>query len=304
MAKILLFCPTYEKNGVDQMWPDSLESFTKLRAPKGVKVVRQIGQDNPYPIDDSKTKHKNTLHQYQQAQRRALAEGFDALCTFENDMIVPLDGLQCLWDTPADVVYGIYLLRHGAWVINAFRHMPNAINIGESMSFYPDEYENAEKAEIVEVSGCGMGFTLIRRYVLERFQLRDWEGNYPPDWALACDCQAGGVKQVARFDVRCGHIDDSGVILWPGKEPKMTLKVLAIQSFVGDIGKGNQPFIAGQEYEGYPDLELEYVRAGFMQFIEEFPMVQAVHKLRSQPVETATARPGHVSQPPAARRRK
>jgi hypothetical protein len=300
MFKVLLFCPTYQINGAPQMWPDSLNSFNELRAPKGVKVIRVIGMDNPYPDG----KHQNTLHQFQTAQKQALEKGFDALCTFEHDMIVPADGLIKLWDTVADVVYGVYLLRHGAYVINAFQYMEQTPNIGQSLSFYPGEYRKAEEAGFAVVSGCGTGFTLIRRPVLERIELRKWDTNYPPDWALAHDCQAAGILQIARFDVKCGHIDDNGNILWPGKEPRLKVKVKAIVNFVGDIGNGNQPFYEGEELEAFPDLALEYVRAGFMQFTETFPQVTALKKLKGMPVETATARAGEISLTPSAKRRK
>jgi hypothetical protein len=300
MPKVLLFCPTYALEGVLQIWPDSLNSYNKLLAPEGVTVERLIGLDNPYP----EGKHKNTLHQYQLAQKKMLDESFDALCTFEHDMIVPEDGLIKLWDTPADMVYGLYLLRHGAYVVNAFQKMEHTPNIGQSLSFYPKLYQKAEEDGFAVVSGCGMGFTLIRRPVLERFQLRKWETNEPPDWALAHDCQAAGILQIVRFDVKCGHIDDEGRILRPGKEPNMLVKVKVLQHFVGDIGHGSQVFEVGDEVEGMPDLALEFVRAGFMVFIEDFPQVKVLKKLRNLPVETATARRGEISQPPAAKRKR
>lgn len=300
MHKVLLFCPTYTKEGVLQIWPDSLNSFNKLLSPEGVEVERLIGLDNPY----ADGKHKNTLHQYQQAQAKVMEGNFDALCTFEHDMIVPEDGLIKLWNTPADMVYGLYLLRHGAYVVNAFQKMENTPNIGQSLSFYPKQYQKAEEDGFAVVSGCGMGFTLIRRPVLERFQLRKWEMNDPPDWALAHDCQAAGILQIARFDVKCGHINDEGRIIWPGKVPSMMVKVKVLQHFVGDIGHGGQTFEVGDEADGMPDMALEYVRAGFMVFLEDFPQVKTLKKLRSLPVETATARPAEISQPPVAKRKR
>lgn len=294
MAKILLFCPTYEVNGSLHIWPDSEASFWRLRTPAGVKTMRMIGQDNPYPGG----KHRNTLHQYQQAQRKALDEGFDGLCTFEDDMIVPEDGLIKLWDTPADVVYGVYQLRHGAYVLNAFRTMGESPNIGESLSFYDDEYQAALQAGSAIVSGCGMGFTLIRRHVLERFPLRDWQGSYAPDWALAHDCQAAGIKQMARFDVQCGHIEDDGRVLWPGRKAR-NMKIEALVSFVGDIGNGNQAFQAGEILDGDPRRAWEYVRAGFMKSLEPDAMAEDPAGL----IETATLKIAEKAVSPRGKKR-
>lgn len=210
-------------------------------------------------------------------------------------MLVPEDGLIKLWDTPADVVYGLYMLRHSAFVVNAFRRMDGSPNIGESLSFYEKEYDAANEDGSVKVSGCGMGFTLIRRSVLERIPFREWEGNYAPDWAFAYDCQRANVLQMCRFDVKCGHIEDDGRILWPGKEAKRTMKVKVLVRFVGDIGNGNQPFEPGQELNADPVMGWDYVRAGFMEIADAPP------KVETPPVEMATAQRGEISQTPRGR---
>jgi hypothetical protein len=309
-AKILLFCPTYELNGQVQMCKDSLESFRALRAPEGVRVDRVISMDNPYPTAE---KGKNILHQYQQAQKRALKGGYDALCTFEHDMIAPADGLDKLWGSPGEVVYGLYVFRHGAWVVNAFQRMDKSPNLGESLSYHKQEYNAAEKAGWAVVSGAGMGFTLIRRGVLEKINFRNSDESYPPDWALAYDCQGKGILQVARFDVRCGHIDEDGTILYVGKEPTMTVKMKVLVSFVGDIGKGNQPFTEGEILQAQPDMALDYVRAGFMKYVDPVVEVKKAKRVTAddadfaefvdliEPVEAAVVVPGEISQPPEAK---
>ena len=80
--RVLIFMPTYEEGGIIQAFPESVESFYDLDVPEGWKADWVIGLDNPYGREG---RHKNTLHQYQQIQRRVLDEGYDALVTFEDD---------------------------------------------------------------------------------------------------------------------------------------------------------------------------------------------------------------------------
>lgn len=271
MRKILLFCPAYERDGLDEFWPDSQASFAGLMAPAGVEVARMIGRDNPFDIRVYH-RYQNTLHQFRNAQRVALANGYDALCTFESDMIVPADGLIKLWATtlqeggeaPAAVVYGLYMLRHGSNVVNAFRKLEGSPNIDQSVSLFPELYAEGMRAGRLAVSGCGMGFTLIRRSVLERFEFRNWDdGSFAPDWALASDCQAAGIEQVARFDVRCGHIESNGLILWPGRNGAM-VNVRVRESFTR-----GQVYTAGETTEMPTGDALEMSRCGFVEILAE-----------------------------------
>lgn len=262
--KILLFCPTYERNGLDEFWPDSQASFAALRAPDGVEVTRMVGRDNPYDIRVNH-RYRNTLHQFRNAQRLALEGGYDALCTFESDMIVPEDGLIKLWGTPADVVYGLYVLRHGSNVVNAFRMLEGSPNIDQSISMFPDLYDQGVRDGQLKVSGCGTGFTLIRRAVLERFELRAWDDgtSYAPDWALASDCQAAGITQICRFDVICGHIEDSGRILWPGRTG-VNVKVFVRETFTKGI-----VYTAGETAEMPAGDAAEMSRCGFVEILTD-----------------------------------
>lgn len=272
-GKILLFMPTYEKAGQRQAWDESIKSFEELQAPAGCKVERVISLDNPFGIEG---RHKNTLHQYQKARQRVLDEGFDALVTFEHDMIVPDYGLQKLWDTPAPIVYGVYMLRHKAHCINAFFHVTDSPNLQKSMTYRPGEHRAAVKRGWARVTGVGFGFTLIRREVLENIEFHSTDGNYAPDWGLAVDATRATIKQIARFDVLCGHIDQDGKVLWPHKEgskPKMKVKIL-------------KQFVSGQLYKPGQVVDIDqekiddFKRAGYIQILEdEAPAV----KIKSKP---------------------
>lgn len=257
--KLLLFMPTYKIGKHDAAWPDSLDSFRALEAPADVEVVRAIGRDNPYKGEG----HRNTLHQFQKARERALAEGFDALVTFEHDMVVPADGLVKLWATPALVVYGLYVLRHGSGMLNAMRHIDGSPNIDQSLSLFPGLRKESERRGWVQVSGVGFGFTLIRREALARFEFHKTEESWPPDWGFAADCAKAGIRQVCRWDVKCGHIEENGVILWPGSAGPVT-KVRVMETFY----RGKK-FTAGTVDEMPIDDALEMSRCGYVRMHEQ-----------------------------------
>ena len=124
--RILAFTPTWD----DAMRPETRLSIQDQEL-DGIDLEWCISKDNPHKVPD----HRNVLHQYSIARRRVLDEGFDALWTVEHDMIVPPHAVRQLADTPGDVVYGIYLLRWGTYVLNAFEYI-NQKNIGE-VNFQP-----------------------------------------------------------------------------------------------------------------------------------------------------------------------
>jgi hypothetical protein len=264
--KILLFCPTYELNGIEQMRPETAECISKIIAPPDTQVDVVIGRDNPYEPDS----HKNTLHQFQVARQKALDEGYAALFTVEHDMVVPPDALVKLDAvTDAQVVYGLYMLRNhghgkpGGTVLNAFLDMPKNPTIGSSLSLYPDKLALARRKKIVPVSGCGFGCALIRRETLARFEFHaSGPESFAPDWGLALDCQKAKVKQVCRFDVECGHIE-RGVMLMPFEQPQ-PYKVMPLATmWVNDRGESKR-ITKGVEVIMNYDTAQEMARAGYV----------------------------------------
>ena len=264
--KILVFCPTYYNKKKLAMFPESKASLDALLAPEGVTVDKLISTDNPYKGGG----HRNTLHQFQQGRLKALEGGYDALVTFEHDMIVPADGLIKLWNTPEAVVYGLYVLRHGGAVVNAMRYVRNAPHLDSSLTLYPDIYVKALHQGWIECSGVGFGFTLIRRPVLEMFEFHATDGNsYPPDWGLAADCQKAGIKSICRFDVQCGHIDPDLGTLWPSETAKVVCKVKALQFVVIDGFEGHSiEMKPGKEYEIPAGRFMDLKRAGMVEEVE------------------------------------
>ncbi len=271
--KLLIFMPTYEDKGIIQAWPDAVESFYNLEIPDNYEADWVIGLDNPFGIE---AKHKNTLYQYQQIQRRALDEGYAGLVTFEHDMLVPKDGLIKLLEVPVPIVYGLYMLRHGAYCVNAFLYIQDSPNLQKSMTYTPKRYALAEAKGWARVSGVGMGFTLFRREVLERFNFRASGSSYPPDWAIAVDCTKYGMKQICRFVVKCGHIEKNGLTLYPrrdGLDSMTRVKIL-------------QRFVYGQMFEpgaivNVPSEKVDdFFRAGYIEILgdPDTPAVKIVRK--------------------------
>jgi glycosyltransferase involved in cell wall biosynthesis len=290
-SKILLFMPTYEVDGEMKADQRAIDSFYRLIDPPDCDVERVIGLDNPYGLEG---KHKNTLHQYQQAQKRVIDEGFDALVTFEHDMIVPNDGLLKLWETDAQVVYGVYVLRHNAHCINAFFHVTGNPTLSKSMTYKKRDYKLAKKKGWAKVSGLGMGFTLFRRDVLERFPFKATELSYPPDWMFAVEATRAGVKQIARFDVECGHIDGK-IVLWPSRKGNENMtKVKILKQFVS-----GQMYKPGMICEIASDKVDDFLRAGYLEILNERKEV----KIENKPSEIIKPAVKVVNKP-ASRRKK
>lgn len=296
---ILVFTPTWLDTpaGVEAMHP-------KVRAAIAVNMSADmewvVGRDNPYPVPD----HRNVLSQYRQARELFLAGGYDALITVEHDNLLPDAGaLQRLQETPGDVVYAPYLLRHGSRVLSTCQYI-NDHNLGMSLSNYPDELRQARAHTVHRVSGVGMGCTLFRRAVLEKIGFEPTTAqNLLPDMQFATQALRAGFKSFGRFDVPVLHYSD-GHWLVPFEGDRMQ-KYLARQTITALVGERSVKLIAGEVYD-LPEAAAEnLLRAGYIQPVEAPeqpaalpPVERAVDAAQEQaaPVEQAVA--------PAQKRRK
>lgn len=257
-ANVLVFTPTYS---------------TLLRSETIQSVVGQdfagtyqheVSRHNPH--DDAGL---NVWAQYKRGRDMALVNGYDAMLTVEHDMMIPPHALQTLWDTDADVVYGVYLLRHKSYSINAYRY-ENPSNIGMSLMHYPAELEQARKAKAWKVSGVAFGCTLIRKRILERYPFDVTERHRYPDMDFAEWCVWNNVNQMARLDVECLHycIEDGRWLEIGKHEMGQFVKVRALQSVTAHVVDRTVRMEIGHEYElpmkGINDLE----RAGFIEVVE------------------------------------
>lgn len=262
--KVLAFTPTYRLgNGAMAMRPETAAAVEGQVFDGVMEWV--VGEDNPWPYPT----HKNVLHQYQSARAMCLAGDYDALWTVEHDMWPRPDALQLMSGEldEAGVVYGVYVLRHGSFILNTWEYIGDR-NLGGSLSIRPAARERALEQGWARVCGCGWGCTLIARDVLERIEFTDGGGDNPAgDLAFAHACLAEGIVSVARFDVLCGHYAD-GRWLWPFQGVDVMVKVEALKDVV--IPGGVQ-LVRGKVAEIDGRLVEDLVRAGYVSVIEMEP---------------------------------
>lgn len=224
----------------------------------------EISWHNPFPGK----KMQNVVAQYQRAQQICLAGGYDALLTVEHDMTLPPDAIQKLYYTDSPVVYGVYMLRHGTPTLNAWQYVGNR-NLGMSLSLYPDEVRKATRRGWVEVCGTGWGCTLIRREVLERLQIHSASESDAGDITFSTECVRAGIKQIARFDVPCGHILPDGRVLEVSKNMGIIARVYALQTFNALVDGQSIPMKQGRYYSIPLDIGEDLARAGYVRVTNE-----------------------------------
>lgn len=259
MTNVLIATATY----ADKMRPETRDSVQAQRF-GGAWQWRQY-RNNPYPYGDK----RNYFAQYDAIRTDALEGDFDAVLLVEHDMEIPVDALQKLWNTGAQVAYGVYLLRHGIEILNTYRWVSNA-GIGESLSLYAKQLEAARAQIVAEVSGIGFGCTLIRRETLERIPFRPDESRGAPDMPFAIDCVKAGIRQVAHFGVICGHWDE-GKRLYPfaGGRAAMQLVKALVTANISLSSGGAAHLEEGKEYHLPEDDANEHVRTGLIEFLDE-----------------------------------
>ena len=143
---ILVFTPTID----DQLRPETGSSIAAQKT--DIPFVWEVSDHNPFPGQ----KAANVVAQYQRGREMCLAGEFDAMLTVEHDMVIPPDTIDKLYTTDAPVVFGVYTLRHGMKVLNAWQYQGNN-NIGMSLSLYPAEVRQARARGWAQVSGVGWG---------------------------------------------------------------------------------------------------------------------------------------------------
>lgn len=192
-AKILVYVPML------RMYGRCLQSILRLRWPETqLDIVFAKGGE-----DESLTRFERVSAKYEAGRRLCLAGGYEAMVTIEDDMIVPADALERMWETGADVAYGLYVWR------KSNKHEWNAyteVTSGHGVSLIADaRAAKAAWGTVVEVAGIGNGCTLIRRPALEAIPFKVHAAACC-DWNLALEAQRLGIRQVCDLGVVCGHM--------------------------------------------------------------------------------------------------
>lgn len=241
--RLLIFTPTWQEDHGVAMHPDCAESIQGQQIAGEVDwLVRWI---NRHPIGD----HRNVVEHYQHAQRVFLAGPWDALLTMEHDNVLPDEhAVQRLLETPGDVVYAPYMLRHGNYQLSLWQYRRDR-RLGDSLSFHPGELAAAQAANIWRVCGAGFGCTLFRRHVLAAIPFAPSPRQHCPDLPFAQTALDAGFLSLARLDVPVAHIDHDGYVWEPFQEIGR-LPYLATATVVATVADGTRlRLVAGEWIE-------------------------------------------------------
>lgn len=154
----------------------------------------------------------DVTRKYQLGRQMVLDGDYDAMLCIEDDQIVPRDALQKLVACNADIAYGLTVTRRPPHLWAA------TIVCGP----HDDDYETYDMrpaamheawGRVIPVIGCGLYCTLIRRQVLEGipFVMR---GSRCCDFYAAWDWHTAGFSQVCDTTILCGHIMESGQVVY------------------------------------------------------------------------------------------
>jgi hypothetical protein len=267
---LLIFTPTWidPQTGEDAVHPDCEKA---IKAQVGVEFDWHVTADNPWPVYDERGarvyNYRNVLHQYQQARQYFLIGDWEALLTIEHDNVLPdPEAVQRLLETPGDVVYAPYLLRHGQKVLSTWQYI-NDRNLGMSLSNYRAELQQAREAVVHRVSGTGFGCTLIRRHVLETIEFTgasDRDQNECPDLRFSEDCLRAGFRSNGRFDVPVLHYDGE-ICLHPFQNRRNALSKYIAQETVRTFAAGRiVQLTKGGEIELTDEEAVELGRCGYV----------------------------------------
>lgn len=260
---VMVFTPTWETATGTAIRPETRASVEGQDYTG--RWTWEIGLHNPLAGVQS---HQNVLAQYQRAREVFLDSDYDALLTVEHDMTLPADAITKLATTAwegGDLVYGVYLLRHGSLVLNAWEYVGDR-NLGESLSLMPRKLAALRAAGVGRVCGCGFGCTLITRPVMEQLPMRrDTGDQWCPDIPLAQDALRAGFVSMARFDVECGHYDKGRWLSPYGDVMSDDLRpMLALQSINYAVIAQTMRIEAGTVYLIPADVAEELERAGYV----------------------------------------
>ena len=141
------------------------------RYPQAEARILQLENVARFVFDASETPgeawYQNIFRKYKSAREMCLRENFDALLTAESDMLIPRNAVQLLAEADAGVAYGLYVLRHGLPMWNAFVALDDEAGFSLSDALVranaPAQYAGVMERMPFDIYGAGFGCTLIRR---------------------------------------------------------------------------------------------------------------------------------------------
>lgn len=228
--KILIYVPLAPQT--PRIFARCVTSVLSMQWYEPIEIV--FGRNDMKDYPDKPAAYADMTAKYNRGRQMALDGGYDALMTIESDMIIPPLALERMTRIDSDVVYGLYVSRHGGRKWLAFDHITDKPYTGASLSDIPEEAARCW-GSVRETKGVGMGCTLIHRHVLESIEFRCPDTTVANDWFFALDCAAHGFKQVHDLGVVCGHIQGAPdpKILWA--EPNGKYSVQFFENGLPDV---------------------------------------------------------------------
>lgn len=149
----------------------------------------------------------------------AIAQGYDALVSIEDDQVVPPDTIErlvrCVRREGADVVYGLSVWRERPerWTAALELSEPNHHRLlSEDIA-----RATATWGRVIDIAGVHMGCTLMTERALTSVTF-ERRGPHCYDYYAACDWQRLGIKQVVDTRLLVGHITEWGTA-YPALNP-------------------------------------------------------------------------------------
>ena len=202
--RILAFVPAW------RTIPVCMASVHALRWTGGLTIAFEYGGNSP--TDRLHDLNEAVLGKANTARAMALTGGYDALLMLADDQLYTSDTIARLVACNAPIAMGLYCWRQAPhwWIatheMSDNHHIPYGTCAGDMRTAW---------GNVIDVQGCGMGCTLIRREVLERipFTRRGMHGH---DFYFSVDCNSARIRQVCDCGCISGHVDsEQGVVYYP-----------------------------------------------------------------------------------------
>jgi GT2 family glycosyltransferase len=180
--KVLIAVPTYE--GKDYIFKEFYQNLLRLSYPNADFIIidnsptmryllklRRKGYKNIYHVPRGDNSRQALCNAQNYARTKMLDEGYDYLLFIESDLLPPPDTIERLMAHNKPVVGVFYLLGAGTKKVPCIflkEYKSDSLGMGTRL-IRPDEYENYTLNGLQLVHGTGLGTTLIRRDIMQRF---------------------------------------------------------------------------------------------------------------------------------------
>lgn len=181
--KILIFCPTYEgKDYAIDRWVNNINSFTYpnyryiiIDNSEGTSYTRKLRERgyNVHHVPRGKNSRSAIANSQNYARYKMLSEGYDYLLSVEVDLYPPHNVIELLLGHCKDIVALPYFIgfknKVQEFKIPCIFYKTVKHSLGGTRLISLKEANTFFNKGLQEVHGCGLGCTLIRRHIVEKF---------------------------------------------------------------------------------------------------------------------------------------